>query len=315
MVFIVTNVLETSPKLTRLPHCAAKGGPSGEMAFMDKTELCAFHFQAYSGAKTGCQRGAKCKYAHDLQDLRLLQGKQRQRGLHARILWEDETPPPGHDWVAELRPVVGSAPAPRGLKRPAQSAVLRTLMDDDADKQELRADAREAPPSLVWSGHHINLYLGGVSAVRVGGMLSDCDMVVDCMGYEKQRCWDAAALFMKRPEVLQFPWNYAAARHEHLAKLCDALTTLNTDAAVRTVLFFCKMGERRSAAVLACALCVSFDFHPAAAKAQIEARRPSAKVGEVPQSRHDAAYPIVVQLVHRFNERQARWSSFSSSST
>jgi len=283
--------------------------------FMDKTELCAFYFRKFSGAKSGCQRGATCKYAHSLDELRVLQGKQYQRGLHAGILWEAETPPPGHEWVAELRPLAGSSGyVPRGLKRSAQRAFLETLLEDDETKLPLRVEHRETPPTLVWAGPKIQLYLGGISAVRTGGMLADCDLVVDCMGYEKQRGWCAAALFMKTPEIVQFPWNHVTARHESLAKLYDALTGLSSDGAIQTVLFFCKMGERRSAAVLACALCVAFDFHPSAAKAQIESRRPGAKIDEVAHGRHAAAYPIVVGLVQEFQERQARWSSFASSS-
>ena len=57
--------------------------------FMAKTELCAFYFNSLSGAKTGCQRGDRCKYARNTEELRVLQGRQRQRGLHARILWEE----------------------------------------------------------------------------------------------------------------------------------------------------------------------------------------------------------------------------------
>ena len=305
------------------------------MAFMAKTELRAFYFKDLSGAKTGCQRGAKCQYAHSVNELRVLSGQQRSRGLHSRIVFDGETPPPGHEWVAGLAvwssgssseaPMAKKKPRkpgdvktmPHGVKRTAQTAFLSTLLMEDEAKLPLHADARECPPTLVWSGGGVKFYLAGISAVRVGGMLRECDLIVDCMGYDKQREWDTAAILSRQPVVIQFPWNHAVSRSESLAKLYDALVALSEDRGTgdKTALFFCKMGERRSAAVLACALCVAGDFHPSAAKAQVEARRPGAKISEEPDRRHDAAYPAVVQTVDQFNHTRARWPVSSASSS
>jgi len=131
---------------------------------MAKTELCAFHFKGLSGAKTHCKRGAKCQYAHSVKELRVLSSQPRARGLHARIVFGGETPPPGHEWVAGLADwsSESSSEAPMakkklrktdGVKRTAQTAFLSTLLTEDEAKFPLHADARECPPTLVRQRH------------------------------------------------------------------------------------------------------------------------------------------------------------------
>ena len=134
---------------------------------MPKTVLCERYFKKYSGATMGCHRGAKCFYAHDVEELRLSSGSP---WLHARIVFDGEDPPPGHEWVQQVAASANASssaddPMPRGVKRAVQTAFLSNLIADDEAKIPLLTVA-DLPPTLVWSNGRVKFYLAGVSAVR-----------------------------------------------------------------------------------------------------------------------------------------------------
>ncbi len=68
-------------------------------SYMNKTELCSYHFQEFTGAKTKCQRGDRCTYAHTLRELRLT--TMHRRGVHAAIIRGNIEPTEDQKWVLE----------------------------------------------------------------------------------------------------------------------------------------------------------------------------------------------------------------------
>ena len=61
--------------------------------------------------------------------------------------------------------------------------------------------------------------------------------------------------------------------------------------------FFCKKGERRSAAVLMVVLCEVYAFSRTAAKYQIEDRRPRAKITMEPESGFQPSWDQVNEIL------------------
>jgi hypothetical protein len=95
------------------------------------------------------------------------------------------------------------------------------------------------------------------------------------------------------------PWNFQSKRFENVTKMLNSFGSMLTWSSdrVKKVLFFCKKGERRSAAVLMVILCEIFGFTRNAAKSQIEDSRSVAKITMVSEGTFPPSWPEVNQIL------------------
>ncbi len=111
-------------------------------------------------------------------------------------------------------------------------------------------------------------------------------------------------------QLIKMPWNHRGNRVAAAKGMLQALEALLCEQGERTitVLFFCKEGRRRSAAVLATTLIMLFGFELSAAKFQIESRRDGATLSTANEGNHPPTYEEVQQLVwHLRGEFEGNW--------
>ena len=130
----------------------------------------------------------------------------------------------------------------------------------------------------------------------------EMDIFVDCMGtggrYAKKREYHSA-LGKHHQILMNVSWNYPGQATVIQLGMLALLLIANPGA---KVVFFCKMGEVRSAGVLGCMLCALHGMTPAAAKQQIEELRPpregvTADYGLIQQVLPDVKNEIAKQLI------------------
>jgi hypothetical protein len=144
-------------------------------------------------------------------------------------------------------------------------------------------------------------HLGCIKDVRQAAVCT-FDVIVDCMGRRKLR-----ELHPKLQEgstrIFVFAWNHESGRLDNAQKLMAILKHPRA----RKILFFCKMGERRSAAVCAVSLCAMQGFTPRAAKSQIEDLRKGAMLSEEATSiqghTYSPEFPQVQWLARALTEK------------
>ena len=104
-------------------------------------------------------------------------------------------------------------------------------------------------------------------------------MMIDCLGEEPKRGLNADAIRQGQVLMASCPWNFASQRFYNVNNMLHdfkGMLDRSDHNKMRRVLFFCKKGERRSAAVLMVVLCQIYAFSRNAAKKQIEDMRPRA---------------------------------------
>jgi protein-tyrosine phosphatase len=124
------------------------------------------------------------------------------------------------------------------------------------------------------------------------------------MGKEPRRELSGDSFKAAKVLLESCPWNFESKRFENVAKLLHSfgsMLTWSSDGA-RKVLFFCKKGERRSAAVLMVILCEIFGFTRNAAKSQIEDRRSVAQITMVSEGTFPPSWPEVNQILDWLEE-------------
>ena len=125
-------------------------------------------------------------------------------------------------------------------------------------------------------------------------------MIIDCLGDEPKRGLNADAIRQGQVLMASCPWNFASQRFYNVNNMLHdfkGMLDRSDHNKMRRVLFFCKKGERRSAAVLMVVLCQIFHFSRKAAKYQIEEMRPPAAITMVPDGKFPASWIEVNEIL------------------
>ena len=132
----------------------------------------------------------------------------------------------------------------------------------------------------MFDGHNVELWLGGLGHLLEEDSVNVrlYDVIIDCLGDDVKREINAEMLATHVWPLL-VSWNHVPSRLGQLRAATNVLREVMGNHAPRRplkVFFFCKKGERRSAAVLAVILCCLFGFSPPSAKKHIEVLRTGA---------------------------------------
>jgi hypothetical protein len=129
-------------------------------------------------------------------------------------------------------------------------------------------------------------------------------MVVDCLGKEPKRELSGDVFKASQVLLVSCPWNFAQERHANVTTMLNAFRGMLRwcDRRHRKVFFFCKKGERRSAAVLMVVLCEVFGFSRRGAKCQIEDMRSVAKITTESERGYEPSWNEVNRLLDELRE-------------
>ena len=125
-------------------------------------------------------------------------------------------------------------------------------------------------------------------------------MIIDCLGEEPKRGLNGDAIRQGQVLMASCPWNFGSQRFYNVNNMLldfKGMLDHSKHNKMRRVLFFCKKGERRSAAVLMVVLCQIYAFSRKAAKYQIEEMRPPAAITMVPDGKFPASWIEVNEIL------------------
>ena len=189
---------------------------------------------------------------------------------------------------------------------------------------------RERPPSKVLDYNDgIEFWLGGISCVQSRARCQPFHLCIDCAGNKMRKGYHQE---MRHRLIMNVPWNMDMRPKNRRQTLLNAASTLSEDLSaifanhgglikdqdpVR-VLFFCKMGERRSAGVLCCIMTVLCGFSVDAACEWITKARPSAwvdrkwfydkKAGRWKPPSYDTVRDEQPLLIEQLHQRWENWA-------